>query len=82
MFMETLLRGLRLLLLWPRNGMCQLGSVGLDPAALVPTKVSVLHLCGGAVQTLIPFKHDVNKALFNAQPFTGFMGEGVKGKEE
>lgn len=62
--------------------MCQLGSVGLDPAALVHTKVSVLHLCGGAVQTLIPFKHDVNRALFNAQPFTGFMGEGAKGKED
>lgn len=62
--------------------MCQLGSVGLDPAALVHTKVSVLHLCGGAVQTLIPFKHDVNGALFNAQPFTGFMGEGAKGKED
>lgn len=58
--------------------MCQLVSVGLDPAALVPTKVSILHMCGDAVQTLLPFQHDVNRALFNAQPVTGFMGEGAR----
>lgn len=62
--------------------MCQLGSVRLDPAALVHTEVSVLHLCGGAEQTLVQFEHDVSRALFNAQPFTGWMGEGVKGKED